>query len=316
MIRIGEYQTLVVRREMPQGLYLDDNEANEVLLPQKYITPEMKIDSEVQVFVYCDTHDRIVATTEEPVFTVGEYALLIVNDSNHIGAFCAWGVNKDLFVPYSNQVVKMQPGRHYVVYMYLDEISERLVGTTKINKILKHIADDNLTMGKEVSLMVYNETELGYNVIIDQTYAGLIYKSEIPRPLRYGQTLQGYVKPIRSDGKIDISLTPVGHQSIEPNAQKLFDRLVSAGGFLPFHDKSDPDAIRMTFGISKKLFKKALGTLYKRKLIRMESDGIYKLEQPVDNKDAAEKTGQVDKNGKLEKPVDTSSTNTIDPTTK
>jgi len=280
MIRIGEYQTLVVRREMPQGLYLDDNEANEVLLPQKYITPEMEIDSELRVFVYCDTEDRIVATTEEPVFTVGQYALLVVNDTNHVGAFCAWGVNKDLFIPFKNQVGEMQPGRHYVVYMYLDDQSERLVGTTRINKILEHIADEDLVMGQEVSLMVYNESDLGYNVIIDQKYAGLIYKNEIPRPLAYGQSLKGYVKPIRSDGKIDISLTPIGHQSIEPNALKLWDRLQSAGGFLPFHDKSDPDAIRMTFGISKKLFKKALGTLYKKKLIRMETDGIYQIEQP------------------------------------
>ena len=139
MIKIGEFQTLTVAREMPQGLYLDDGEANEVLLPQKYITPEMEIDSEVKVFVYCDTEDRIVATTEDPVFTVGQYALLVVNDTNNVGAFCAWGVNKDLFIPYSNQVGQMKPGRHYVVYMYLDEKSERLVGTTRINKILKHI---------------------------------------------------------------------------------------------------------------------------------------------------------------------------------
>lgn len=277
MIKIGEYQSLKVSREMPQGLYLEDGEANEVLLPQKYITPEMEIDTEVKVFVYCDTEDRLVATTEEPVFTVGEFALLVVNDTNHVGAFCAWGVNKDLFIPYSNQVGSMQEGRHYVVYMYLDDKSERLVGTTRINKILEHHADEDMKMGDEVALMVYNESELGYNVIINQKYAGLVYKSELPRPLQYGQQLKGYVKPIRPDGKIDISLTPIGHQSIAPNADKLWKRLEGAGGFLPFHDKSDADAIRMTFGISKKLFKKAVGTLYKKKLIRIESDGIYQI---------------------------------------
>jgi len=279
MIKIGEYQTLTVTREMPQGLYLEDGEANEVLLPQKYITSEMEVDAEVKVFVYCDTEDRLVATTEEPVFTVGQYELLVVNDTNHVGAFCAWGVNKDLFIPYSNQVASMQEGRHYVVYMYLDDKSERLVGTTRINKILEHHADEELKMGDEVALMVYNETELGYKVVINQKYAGLVYKNELPRPLQYGQKLTGFVKPIRSDGKIDISLTPIGHQSIEPNADKLRKRLESAGGFLPFHDKSDADAIRMTFGISKKLFKKAVGTLYKKKLIRIESDGIYQIKK-------------------------------------
>ena len=262
---------------MPQGLYLEDEEANEVLLPQKYITSEMAVDAEVKVFVYCDTEDRLVATTEEPVFTVGEFALLVVNDTNHVGAFCAWGVNKDLFIPYSNQVGDMIEGRHYVVYMYLDDQSERLVGTTRINKILEHHADEELKMGDEVSLMVYNESDLGYNVIINQKYAGLCYKSELPRPLQYGQELKGYLKPIRPDGKIDVSLTPIGHQSIAPNADKLWKRLESAGGFLPFHDKSDANAIRMTFGISKKLFKKAVGTLYKKKMIRIESDGIYQI---------------------------------------
>ncbi len=283
MIKIGEYQKLIVRREMPQGLYLDDGMANEVLLPQKYITPEMSIDAEVRVFVYCDTEDRIVATTEEPVFTVGEFAVLVVNDSNHIGAFCAWGVNKDLFIPYSNQVSTMRPGQQYVVYMYLDDKSERLVGTTRLNKILEHHADDQIAMGQEVKLMVYNETELGYNVIVDQKYAGLVYKNELPRPLQYGQELTGYVKPIRPDGKLDISLTPIGHQSIEPNAGKIFARLEDAGGFLPFHDKSDADSIRMTFGISKKLFKKAIGTLYKKKMIQIKSDGIYLIEQKKEN---------------------------------
>lgn len=275
MIKIGEYQTLIVRREMPQGLYLDDGAANEVLLPQKYMTPEMELESEVRVFVYCDTEDRIVATTEEPVFTVGQFALLVVNDSNHIGAFCAWGVNKDLFIPYSNQVSSMKPGQHYVVYMYLDEQSERLVGTTRLNKILEQFAGEDIVMGQEVDLMVYNETDLGYSMIVNQKYAGLVYKNEIPRPLQYGQQLKGYIKPLRPDRKIDISLTPIGHQSIEPNAQKLLTRLEDAGGFLPFHDKSDADAIRMTFGISKKLFKKATGALYKKKLIRIESDGIH-----------------------------------------
>ncbi len=275
MIRIGEYQTLTINRETPQGFYLEDGEGNAVLLPRAYITPEMKTGDPVEVFVYCDSEDKVVATTEKPMLTVGQFAYLKVTDVNEIGAFCDWGMQKELFIPFRNQRVKLIPGRSYVVHMYLDELSNRLVGATKLGRYLKQAADEHLKMGQEVDLLVYSQTDLGYKVIVNQTYAGLVYDNETHQPLSPGQQLKGYVKPLREDGKIDLSLFPIGHKSIEPNAQKILDKLEKNNGFLPFTDKSDPDAIWAEFGISKKLFKKALGNLYKQKLVELREDGVY-----------------------------------------
>jgi hypothetical protein len=170
----------------------------------------------------------------------------------------------------------MRAGRSYVVYLFIDEISHRLVGSTKLKDFLKQAADEHIQMGQEVDLLVYSENELGYQVIINQTYAGLVYKNEVHQPLSPGQQCKGYIKPIREDGKIDVSLFPIGYQSIEPNAQKIIDKLERNDGFLPYTDKSDPDLIREEFGISKKLFKKSLGALYKQQLVLLKEDGIYK----------------------------------------
>ncbi len=275
MIKIGEYQTLTIKRELPQGFYLEDDEGNSILLPGVYITDDMKLDDEIEVFVYLDSEDRQVATTEKPLFTLGEFASLQVTEVNKIGAFCDWGVSKELFVPFRNQAARMQQGRKYVVYIYIDKISHRLVGTTKLKGFLQHEADEDIEMGQEVDLLVYAENELGFSVVINQTYAGLVYKNEIPEPLQIGQACKGYIKPLREDGKIDVSLFAVGHQSIEPNAQKILEKLKDNEGFLPYTDKSDPELIRKEFGISKKLFKKSLGTLYKQKLVLLKSDGVY-----------------------------------------
>ncbi len=275
MIKLGEYQILTPKREMPQGVYLEDEEGNEVLLPRGYVTPEMEMETEWRVFVYVDSSGLAVATTETPHFTIGQFAYLFVTQVNDVGAFCDWGINKELFVPFRNQASRLLRDERYVVYMYLDEQTQRLVGSTKLNQFLKKEADESLQMGQEVELLVYKETELGFKVIVDQTYDGLVYLNETPQPLRIGQTLTGYLKPIREDRKLDISLTPVGHQSIEPNAQKILEMLERKGGFLPFHDKSDPKQIRAAFGISKKLFKKATGTLYKQQLVELKDDGIH-----------------------------------------
>jgi len=182
---------------------------------------------------------------------------------------------KELFIPFRNQAARMQRGRSYVVYMYIDKISNRLVGTTKLKGFLQHEADEHIEMGQEVDLLVYAVNDLGYQVVINQTYSGLIYANEVPEPLQIGQQCKGYIKPIREDGKIDVSLFAVGHQSIEPNSQKILEKLEANEGFLPFTDKSDPERIRKEFGISKKLFKKSLGTLYKQKLVLLKDDGVY-----------------------------------------
>jgi len=276
MLKIGEYQSLTIVREMPQGYYLEDEEGVEVLFPQKYITDEMSIGDAIEVFVYCDTDDVEVATTETPVFTVGQYAALKVMDQSDIGAFCDWGVIKQLFVPYSLQARKMAVGETHVVHMYLDEVTDRLVGTTKLDGYLEKFADEELAQGQEVDLLIYNETDIGYKVVVNQKYAGLIYKNEVKQKLPNGLALKGYIKPLREDKKIDISLDPIGIKNIEPNAKKIYEKLLSSEGFLPFTDKSDPDLIRAEFGISKKLFKKSLGALYRQKMVLLKENGIYK----------------------------------------
>ena len=277
MIRIGEYQTLTIIREMPQGYYLENENEDEVLLPRKYVTEDMELDDEIKGFVYCDSSGREVATTEKPLFTVNQFAKLRVTNVNEVGAFADWGVNKELFIPFGNQAKKMEVDKSYVVYMYLDEVSERLVGTSRLRSYLQK-ADEELTMGQPVKCLVYASTPLGYKVIVDQKYDGLIYKNEVTETLAIGDLKKGYIKPLREDGKIDISLNPVGHHHIEPNAQLILQKLLAQGGELPFTDKSDPEAIRKTFGISKKMFKKAIGNLYKQKLITIEPDKIKRTE--------------------------------------
>lgn len=261
---------------MPQGFYLIDADEDEVLMPRAYITDDMAVGDERGVFVYGDASGRDVATTEAPYFTVNQYALLEVRTVNRIGAFCDWGTSKELLVPYSNQVIPLKPGYGYVVHMYLDEQSGRLVGTTKLNDFLVSVADEEIEKGKQVDLLVIKESEIGYNVVVDQKYSGLVYKDEVFGRLQRGQSLTGYVKPIRPDGKIDVSLDPIGHKSIGANEQLILDALDKNDGYLPFTDKSFPDRIREEFGISKKLFKKVLGSLYKQKMILLKEDGIYK----------------------------------------
>lgn len=274
MIKIGEYQTLTVKRYTPQGLYLSDDEGSEVLLPKVFATPEMREDDKVEVFVYPDSGDKYVATTEKPFVTANKFGFVRVTDVNAVGAFCDWGVSKELLVPYRNQKTELHRGEGAVVYMYVDERSNRLVGTTKFGRYLVQIADESIKRGQKVDILIYSIADLGYNVIINQTYAGLIYKNEAARTLKIGQQLEAYIKPLREDGKIDVSLHPIGHLSIEPNAQMILDKLKENGGKLALTDKSDPDLIRQELGISKKLFKKSLGALYRQKLVILNPDGV------------------------------------------
>jgi len=275
MIKVGEYQTLTIDREMPQGFYLTDAEdEEEVLLPRSFITEEMEVGKTIDVFVYCDSEERDIATTEKPLITVGKFASLRVNSVNEFGAFCGWGVPKELLIPFSNQAKKLYPGEDCIVYMYLDELSDRLVGTTKLRPFLKSTAEDNFVLGQEVDLLVYEETDIGYRVLILPHFNGLVYKNEVNGELEIGKALKGYIKPLRDDGKIDVSLNPIGHKSIGKNEKIIMDALNENNGFLPFTDKSAPDAIRERFGISKKLFKKILGSLYKQRLITLEDKGV------------------------------------------
>ena len=250
---------------------------NEVLLPGSSITPDMKVGDEIEVFVYCDSEDRDVATTKKPYLTVGQFAFLKVSSVTNIGAFCDWGMPKDLLVPFSNQATKMMENRSYVVHMYLDEYSDRLVGSTKLNQFLINAADDGIKKGQKVNLLVEKETDIGYKVIINQRYGGLLYRNEVPRELEAGDELIGYIKLPRDDGKIDVSVNAIGYESISKNEQSVLDKLNKNDGFMPYHDKSDPDSIRDEFGMSKKLFKKVLGSLYKQRRIIIEAGEGFRI---------------------------------------
>jgi len=277
MIKLGAYQQLTIQSKTDEGYFLADTDGDDVLMPNRFITDEMNIGDTIKVFVYSDTDDIDIASTEEPFFTVNQFAYLEVMDVNRIGAFCHWGLEKELFIPFSNQGDRLQRGQFVIVYMYVDEMTDRLVGTTKIKKYLKPHADENIKKGDRVDLIVLGKTDLGYKVIINHTYAGLVFHDEVFDKITLGQDLTGYIKPIRPDRKIDVSLQPIGHRSIEPNAQKILEHLDSNNGFVPLNDKSDPEKIQETFGISKKLFKKSIGGLYKQRLISIDADGIRKV---------------------------------------
>lgn len=240
----------------------------------------MEVGQDMTVFVYKDNEQRLVATSERPYITVGEFAYLKVSQVNNIGAFVDWGLRtKELLVPYKNQANRMIEGKSYIVYLYEDEPSELLVATSKINNFLESHVDDELERGQEVQLLVRGYTDIGLNVIVNNDFHGLIYKSEIFGEITTGDKIKGYVLAIRPDGKLDISLSPIGYAKVDPSAQYVLDELKKNNGFLPFNDKSDPDDIRDMFFVSKKIFKKSIGALYKQKLIEIKVDGIYLLDK-------------------------------------
>lgn len=273
MIKLGKQQKLKVMRFAEQGLYLVDDENDEVLLPNKYITDHMPVYAEVDVFIYKDSEDRLVATTETPKIKLNDFALLKVNDTAPFGAFLDWGLQKDLLVPNNQQAQEMQVGKNYLVYMYIDDETDRLVASSKVNQFLNN---DELTVdeGEEVDLIIANQSSLGINTIINGQHKGLLYHNEIFTPIKQGDRLKGYIKKIREDHKIDVSLQKQGYINIEPNSDLILEKLKESNGFLNLNDKSDPEQIKTQLGMSKKTFKKAIGSLYKQKLIKFDDDGI------------------------------------------
>ena len=281
MFRIGEYNQLIIHRFTSVGAYLGEPDAayeEVILLPNKYLKPGMQEGDELEVFVYLDSDERPVATTQRPLVTVGEFAWLEVFTVNRIGAFMNWGLEKHLFVPYAEMVEQMHVGEKYLVGVFLDEKTERLVATPRIGKLLDQ-QNIKLKVGQEVELVVYNETELGFQVMINRKHGGLVYHNEVFRPIEIGDETLGYIKQIREDGKIDVSLEPLGVASIEPNSRKILDALNRNRGVLHLSDKSDPADIEEQLHMSKKLFKKAIGGLYKNKLITIEKDRIRSVVQ-------------------------------------
>ncbi|MDI1232878.1 MAG: S1-like domain-containing RNA-binding protein [bacterium] len=276
MIKIGEYNELTVLRSTSVGLFLGDNEDNDILLPRKYVTENMKMTDVIKVFVYNDSEDRMVATTETPYVVVDQFALLKVVDSNRSGAFLYWGLEKDLMVPANEQRHPMKVGQSYLIFMYLDESTNRLVGSSRISEFLSN-EEVKVKERDEVDLIIYEKTDLGYNAIINNYYKGLVYKNEIFKTIEIGDRLKGYIKTIREDKNIDLSLQPLGLQNLESAAQQILDHLKKHSGFLSLNDDSSPDEIYSKMQMSKKSFKKGLGILYKQKLVRLEPNGVYLL---------------------------------------
>ncbi len=273
MIAIGKFNTLRIERFAPPGLYLEDEEGTEVLLPNRWITEDMKIDDELEVFIYRDSEDRMIATTLRPHILRDEFGYLQVKQVNQVGAFLDWGLEKDLLVPFKEQRAKMREGGRYLVHLYLDVESWRLSASAKIQKYLETETIE-LEVGEEVEVLICERTDLGVKVIVNHLYQGLLYNSELFKEVRMGDKTIGYVKAIRDDGKIDVALEKQGYKSVEPNAQKILDLLTQNEGFLALHDKSDPEKVKYQLGMSKKLFKKAIGSLYKEKKIVIEEEGI------------------------------------------
>ncbi|MGF1555965.1 CvfB family protein [Paucihalobacter sp.] len=274
MIKIGEYNTLSIIREAQQGLYIADDEGNEVLLPNRYVPEEYKIWDKLTVFVYLDNEERPVATTDKPYITKDNFSLLRCNQVTDFGAFLDWGLVKELFCPFKEQVVKMRVGQWYLVRCYLDEASNRLVASSKTNQFLDN---SNLTVEQfdEVDLIVSHPSEIGLNVIVNETHSGLIFKDDLFKQLSVGDRLKGIVKKVRPDNKLDIMLGQIGYRNIEPNAELILGVLETHDGFVPLTDKSSPDEIKKWLEMSKKNFKKAVGNLYKQQLIEIKPDGLY-----------------------------------------
>lgn len=274
MIHTGQTQDLIILRSTSVGLFLGDGEEGEVLLPNKYVPERYDQGDTLSVFVYRDSEDRQVATTLEPKIHIGEFASLRVNAVDRLGAFMDWGMEKDLMVPFKEQQKKLEEGRWYVVYLALDEHTDRLFGSTRIEK---HLDNSELTVaaGDAVELIVYGRSDLGWSVIVNGKHHGLVHASDVFKPVSIGDRIPGYVKTVREDKKLDITLQPIGYEHYnDANTALLAKRLQQHEGFLPLSDKSSPEEIYRVFGISKKAFKKALGALYKERKVRIEEQGI------------------------------------------
>ncbi|GAB5563046.1 MAG: S1-like domain-containing RNA-binding protein [Winogradskyella sp.] len=273
MIHIGEYNTLEILRDTEPGLFLGDGEDNEVLLPNRYVPEVFDLGEKIEVFIYLDNEERLVATTDNPFIKKGDFAFLRCNQVTKYGAFLDWGLVKELFCPFKEQAFKMKAGGWYLVYCYLDDETDRLVASSKTNRFLDN---KELTVSKfeEVDIIVSHPSEIGMNVIVNKKHLGLVFKDDIYKDISVGDRLKGVVKKIRHDNKIDISLSQIGYRNIEPNAQFILNELKDNSGFIPLHDKSDPEIIKEQMQMSKKSFKKALGALYKDRLITISEDGI------------------------------------------
>ena len=270
-MNVGTYHILEVDRITTPGVFLTDGETD-VLLPTKYIPHGTREGDELKVFVYRDSEDRIICTTQTPYAQVNEFAYLKVKESGHIGAFLDWGIDKDLLVPFREQKNKLQKGQWCLVYLFLDEKTDRPAATAKVARYFR--PEITVEEGEDVDLLIANTTDLGVNVVINNSHRGLIYETDLFHNVLEGDRIKGYIRIVREDGKIDVSLRRTGLDNLEMGAQQILNELKKNEGYLPFHDKSDPDEIQLLLQMSKKNFKRSVGILYKKKLIHIESNGI------------------------------------------
>jgi predicted RNA-binding protein (virulence factor B family) len=273
MVATGRYNTLSVIKQKEFGVYLDGENLGEILLPARYVPDNCKLGDTLEVFVYLDSEDFLIATTDKPLAQVGDFVLLRCADVTPVGAFLDWGLPKQLLVPFSEQPVRMQKDKSYLVYIYLDNITNRIVATTKLDRFLDKTPAE-YKEGETVDLTIANRTDLGIKAVVNGTHWGLIHQSDLFRRLHFGQSLQGYIKQIRPDGKLDLCLDKPGYGKVSGLAGQVLERLKAEGGYMAVNDKTDPQVITRLFGSSKKAFKMAIGTLYKQRLIDISPDGI------------------------------------------
>lgn len=273
MMHVGKYNKLNVLRETGSGYFLDGEEFGDILLPGKYAPQQMQPGDSIEVFIYFDSEDRIIATNEDPYCEVGDFAFLEVVEVNEVGAFLNWGLQKDLLVPFREQKVKMEPGSWHIVYVYIDDKTNRIAASAKVDKFLGK-EPVSYQPGEEVELFIYGSTPLGFNAIINNAHWGMLYKSEVFQPLNRGEHITGYINKIRGDGKVDLSLYLSGYKKAESSSELILEYLRRNEGFIDLTDKSPADDIYEVFGISKKNFKMALGSLYKERIIEIEKNGV------------------------------------------
>jgi len=274
MISIGQTYELEVKRAVEFGFYLDAENLGEILLPVKHSPDDLVEGDSIEVFLYLDSEDRPIATTQKPKAEAGEFAYLKVVDNTRVGAFLDWGLDKDLLVPFAEQHLPMEAGHSYLVYIYVGDLDGRITASSKIDKFLDDEKPHNFKPKQAVDLIIANTTELGFKAIINHSHWGVLYENEVFQRLSFGQTIKGFIKTIRADGKIDLTLQG-GQETRDKNTLIILRYLKKKNGFAAVHDKSDPRLIADLFGMSKGAFKKAIGGLYKQKIIRIEKDGIH-----------------------------------------
>ncbi len=278
MVNVGKFNNLKVVKEVSFGMYLDGGDGEEILLPKRYVPEGLKPEDDITVFVYHDNEGRLTATTTRPFGEVGDILMMETVDINGSGAFMKWGIMKDVFLPVSQMVSRMQIGNKYFVYLFIDEKTGRVTATEKIDK---YLSNNDLTVAENesVDLVVFQKTDIGYKVIINSKHLGVLHFNEVFQDLEIGTKAKGYIKHIRPDSKIDVSLGTKGYEKVNAEESRIIDLLKENDGYLPYNDKSDPEAIYSFFGVSKKTFKMTLGALYKKRLIEFTQTGVKLLSE-------------------------------------